>query len=87
MPRDDKRIVSLESPRVLSGTRREKPTPPFQKVATDVIWVGFRIDHAAVRPFVPAGLKLTADSVGIIGIYQAPAGTGLAPYTRRQVAV
>ncbi len=87
MPRDDKRIVSLESPRVLSGTRREKPTPPFQKVATDVIWVGFRIDHAAVRPFVPAGLKLTADSVGIIGIYQAPAGTGLAPYTRGLVAV
>jgi DNA-binding CsgD family transcriptional regulator len=87
MPHDDKRRLSEESLRVLSGTRRGELTPPFQKVATDVIWVGFRIDHAAVRPFVPAGLKLTADSVGIIGIYQAPAGTGLAPYTRGLVAV
>lgn len=72
---------------VLSGTSRGQPAPPFQKVATDVIWVGFRIDHAAVRPFIPAGLRLTDDSVGILGIYQAPTGTGLAPYTRGLVAV
>lgn len=87
MPHDDKRMVSQESPRVLSGTQRGEPVPPFQKVATDVIWVGFRIDHAAVRPFVPPGLKLTADSVGILGIYQAPTGYGLAPYTRGLMAV
>lgn len=87
MPDSVERMLSKKGQAVLSGTRRGEPTPPFQKVATDVIWVGFRIDPAAVRPFVPAGLKLTADSVGILGIYQAPTGTGLAPYARGLVAV
>lgn len=87
MSPDTLHSAGRRSPLVLSGTSSGEPLPPFQKVATDVIWVGFRIDHAAVGPLLPAGLSLNDDSVGIIGIYQAATGTGLAPYTRGLLAV
>lgn len=64
-----------------------EPDPPYLKSAQDVVWVGFRIDVDAVRPFVPSELKLTGDSIGILGIYQAGSGWGLAPYQRGLVAV
>ena len=68
-------------------TRGKDPEPPFQKLATDVLWVGFRIDHARVAPFVPAGLVLSEASIGVLGIYQATTGFGLAPYSRALVGV
>lgn len=61
--------------------------PPFHKIAVDVIWTGFRIDFAAVRPFLPEGLVLTPASIGILGIYSAPSGRGIAPYQRGIVGV
>lgn len=72
-----------------AGTRARarEPEPPFQKLATDVLWVGFKIDPARVAPFVPAGLMLTDASIGVLGIYQATTGFGLAPYQRALVGV
>jgi len=64
-----------------------EPEPPFQKLATDVLWVGFRIDPARVAPFVPPGLTLTDASIGVLGIYQAQTGFGLAPYQRALIGV
>lgn len=64
-----------------------EPVPPFHKVATEVVWVVFRFDHEAVRPFLPDGVLITEASVGIVGIYQAHTGFGLAPYTRGLVGV
>lgn len=61
--------------------------PPFQKLAVDVIWTGFRIDPDAVRPFLPEGLVLSPASIGVLGIYQAPTGYGIAPYVRGLVGV
>lgn len=61
--------------------------PPFHKLAVDVIWAGFRIDPEAVRPFLPEGLVLSPASIGVLGIYQAPSGYGIAPYTRGLVGV
>ncbi len=63
------------------------PEPPFQKLASDVLWVGFRIDPARVAPYVPPGLVLSEASIGVLGIYQAKAGVGLAPYRRALVGV
>ena len=72
-----------------SGSRRggTEPEPPFQKLATDVLWVGFRIAPTRVAPYVPQGLTLTDASIGVLGIYQAQTGVGLAPYTRALVGV
>lgn len=70
-----------------SARPAREPDPPYLKAAHDVIWVGFRIDIDAVRPFVPPELKLNGDSTGILGIYQAGSGWGLAPYQRGLVAV
>lgn len=40
--------------RSLGPRRRGKdPEPPFHKLATDVLWVGFRIDTARVAPTFP----------------------------------
>ncbi len=61
--------------------------PPFHKLAVDVIWAGFRIDPEAVRPFLPEGLVLSPASIGVLGIYQAPTGYGIAPYMRGLVGV
>lgn len=61
--------------------------PPFHKLAVDVIWTGFRIDPVAVRPFLPEGLVLSPASIGVLGIYQAPTGYGIAPYVRGLVGV
>lgn len=61
--------------------------PPFHKLAVDVIWAGFRIDPDAVRPFLPDGLVLSPASIGVLGIYQAPTGYGIAPYMRGLVGV
>lgn len=61
--------------------------PPFHKLAVDVIWAGFRIDPEALRPFLPEGLVLSPASIGVLGIYQAPSGYGIAPYTRGLVGV
>lgn len=74
-----------------AGNPSARPTapvePPFHKVAVDVIWTGFHIDHAAVRAFLPEGLVLTAASIGILGVYTAPTGRGIAPYQRGIVGV
>ncbi len=72
-----------------SGSRRrgKDAEPPFHKVATDVLWVGFKIDTARVAPYIPAGLVLTEASIGVLGIYQAQTGLGLAPYRRALVGV
>ena len=61
--------------------------PPFHKIAVDVIWTGFHIDFDAARPFLPEGLVLTPSSIGILGIYTAPSGRGIAPYQRGIVGV
>ncbi|MBK8086261.1 MAG: hypothetical protein IPK28_21895 [Devosia sp.] len=61
--------------------------PPYHKVATGVVWVAFQFNHEAVRPFLPDGVLLTESSVGILGIYQAHTGFGLAPYTRGMVGI
>ena len=63
------------------------PEPPFHKRALDVLWVGFHIEPDRVRPFLPEPLRLTAASIGVLGIYQAPTGLGLAPYRRGLVGV
>jgi DNA-binding CsgD family transcriptional regulator len=78
----------LIASRSAGGSRRGREIePPFQKLATDVLWVGFRIDAARVAPYVPQGLVLSDASIGILGIYQAQTGVGLAPYRRALVGV
>lgn len=79
------RLIGTSTP---SARKRGKdPEPPFQKLATDVLWVGFRIDPARVAPYVPQGLTLSDASIGVLGIYQAQTGLGLAPYRRALVGV
>jgi len=72
-----------------SNTRKRSkdPEPPFQKLATDVLWVGFKVDRARVAPLIPEGLVLSEASIGVLGIYQADTGFGLAPYRRALVGV
>lgn len=86
MLREMARLSGVRSAGQTARPVRE-PEPPYHKAAQDVVWVGFRIDLDAVRPFVPAELKLTSDSIGVVGIYQAGSGWGLAPYQRGLVAV
>jgi DNA-binding CsgD family transcriptional regulator len=71
------------------GTRKrgKDPEPPFQKLATDVLWIGFKVDAARVAPLIPPGLMLSEASIGVLGIYQASTGFGLAPYQRALVGV
>lgn len=69
------------------GRRGREPEPPFQKLATDVLWVGFKVDPERVAPFIPEGLVLSEASIGVMGIYQAATGFGLAPYRRALVGV
>ncbi|MBN9316464.1 MAG: helix-turn-helix transcriptional regulator [Devosia sp.] len=73
--------------RPLSTRQQAPPQPPFQKTAIDVIWTGFRIDADAVTPFLPDGLVPSPTSIGILGIYTAPSGSGIAPYRRGVVGV
>jgi DNA-binding CsgD family transcriptional regulator len=40
-----------------------------------------------VAPFIPPGLVLSEASIGVLGIYQASTGFGLAPYKRALVGV
>ena len=77
-------IGSLPAGRARRG---KDPEPPFQKLATDVLWVGFKVDPVRVAPFIPEGLVLSEASIGILGIYQAATGFGLAPYRRALVGV
>ena len=85
---DKVRGTSRGADRSLSArTEGTSLRPPFHKSAIDVIWTGFRIDADAVRPFLPEGLVLSPTSIGILGIYTAPSGRGLAPYQRGVVGV
>lgn len=85
---DKVRKVVRDGERSLSARLANEPVqPPFHKLAIDVIWAGFRIDPVAVRPFLPDELVLAPASIGVLGIYQAPTGHGLAPYTRGIVGV
>lgn len=70
-----------------STSLEQEPAPPYHKVVHNLIWASFRIDIDAIRPFVPPQLRLTKDSVGILGIYAASSGWGLAPYQRGLLGV
>lgn len=85
---DKVRGAAREADRPVSARAQVSPLqPPFHKTANDVIWTGFRIDADAVRPFLPDGLVLSPTSIGILGIYTAPTGRGIAPYQRGVVGV
>lgn len=77
----------IASRRANTVGRAKHPEPPFQKLASDVLWVGFRIDAVRVARYLPPGLVLSEASIGILGIYQATAGIGLAPYKRALLGV
>ena len=77
------RITGVLRPQRRGG----EPEPPYQKLATDVLWVGFKVDRERVAPLIPEGLVLSEASIGILGIYQAQTGYGLAPYQRALVGV
>lgn len=87
MLRDKLRRTTAQTETTRQTTRRRETEPPFQKLATDVIWVAFRIDLDRVRPYLPSEVVLTPQSLGIVGIYQAETGIGLTPYQRGLVAV
>ncbi len=55
--------------------------PPFHLHAVNFFFVGAIFDRAAARAAVPAQLELADDSSGVVALYSAPTGWGLAPYT------
>lgn len=56
-----------------------KPTPPFMIHTRNFFYLGVRYDPAAARAALPDGLHPLEDCSGVIGVYTAPEGWGLAP--------
>lgn len=61
--------------------------PPYPALISDVIWLVFRIDAAAVAPFVPPVLTMSPSLIGVLGIWEAPSGSRLSPYRRALTCV
>jgi DNA-binding CsgD family transcriptional regulator len=56
--------------------------PPFPTHLTDAIWIVSRLDASSLAPFIPAGLKPTAEMIGVLGIFDAPQHSALGPFAR-----
>lgn len=56
--------------------------PPFPTVLRDVIWLVMRIDPLKIAPFVPAGLAMSLDLIGVLGICEATSGSAITPFVR-----
>lgn len=56
--------------------------PPFPTVLRDVIWLVMRIDPSRIAPFVPAGLAVSLDLIGVLGICEATSGSAITPFVR-----
>ena len=56
--------------------------PPFPTVLRDVIWLVMRIDPSKIAPFVPAGLAMSLDLIGVLGICDAVSGSAITPFVR-----
>jgi DNA-binding CsgD family transcriptional regulator len=56
--------------------------PPFPTVVRDVIWLVMRIDPLKIAPFVPAGLAMSLDLIGVLGICDAASGSAITPFVR-----
>jgi DNA-binding CsgD family transcriptional regulator len=56
--------------------------PPFPTVLRDVIWLVMRVDPLKIAPFVPAGLAVSLDLIGVLGLCEATSGSSIAPFMR-----
>lgn len=56
--------------------------PPFPTVLRDVIWLVMRIDPLKIAPFVPAGLAVSLDLIGVLGLCDATSGSDITPFVR-----
>jgi DNA-binding CsgD family transcriptional regulator len=56
--------------------------PPFPTVLRDVIWLVMRIDRLKIAPFVPAGLAVSLDLIGVLGFCEAVSGSAITPFVR-----
>jgi len=56
--------------------------PPFPTVLRDVIWLVMRIDPLKIAPFVPAGLAVSLDLIGVMGLCEATSGSAITPFVR-----
>jgi hypothetical protein len=56
--------------------------PPFPTVVRDVIWLVMRIDPLKIAPFVPAGLAVSLDLIGVLGLCEATSGSAITPFVR-----
>ena len=56
--------------------------PPFPTVLREVIWLVMRIDPLKIAPFVPAGLAVSLDLIGVLGLCEATSGSAITPFVR-----
>lgn len=56
--------------------------PPFPTVLRDVIWLVMRVDPLKIAPFVPAGLAVSLDLIGVLGLCEATSGSSITPFMR-----
>lgn len=69
-----------------AATHPELPPPPYMVREIDFIQVGVAFDPEAIRPLVPAGLRLSPSATGVFYIYSAQVGWGITPYTALLIA-
>lgn len=70
-----------------SGEQPEDAGPPYQVQAIDFLVTGAVFDRRAAVAALPEGLKPLDPATGLIVLYQAPTGWGLAPFSACFVAV
>lgn len=61
--------------------------PPYHVRTVDFMFVLTEFDQAAARAALPPSLELQPNEPGFIGLYSAPVGWGIAPYSAFFVAV
>lgn len=64
-----------------AGAEPDHAGPPYLVQATDFLVTGAVFDRKAAQAALPHGLEVSDAATGLISIYSAPLGWGLAPYS------
>ena len=65
-----------------AGVYTPTPQPPYQGLITELAFVSFEIDPAAVRPFVPPQLAISPSNIVQLAIFECGTAWGLGQHAR-----
>lgn len=65
-----------------AGVYTATPQPPYQGLVTELAFVSFEIDPAAVRPFVPPQLAISSSNIVQLAIFECGTAWGLGQHAR-----